>query len=32
MAFIVGGLLMLAFAYGLWALNRHFTGKVVNSA
>ncbi len=31
-AFIVGGLLMLAFAYGLWALNRHFTGKVVNSA
>ena len=31
-AFIVGGLLMLAFAYGLWALNRHFTGKVGNSA
>jgi hypothetical protein len=32
LAFIVGGLLLLAFAYGLWALNRHFTGKVVNSA
>ena len=32
LAFIVGGLLMLAFAYGLWALNRHFTGKAVNSA
>lgn len=32
LAFIVGGLLMLAFAYGLWALNRHFTGKVVNGA
>lgn len=30
LAFIVGGLLMLAFAYGLWALNRHFTGKAVN--
>ena len=30
LAFIVGGLLMLAFAYGLWALNRHFTGKTVN--
>jgi iron complex transport system permease protein len=32
LAFIVGGLLMLAFAYGLWALNRHFTGKAVNPA
>ncbi|HEY7973203.1 MAG TPA: hypothetical protein VID96_09750 [Xanthobacteraceae bacterium] len=31
LAFIVGGLLMLAFAYGLWALNRHFTGKAVNT-
>ncbi len=31
-AFIAGGLLMLAFAYGLWALNRHFTAKVVNAA
>ena len=30
LAFIVGGLLMLAFAYELWALNRHFTGKAVN--
>ncbi len=32
LAFIIGGLLMLAFAYGLWALNRYFTGKAVNSA
>lgn len=32
LAFIVGGLLMLAFAYGLWALNRHFTGKAANIA
>jgi iron complex transport system permease protein len=32
LAFIVGGLLMLAFAYGLWALNRHFTDKVANPA
>jgi hypothetical protein len=32
LAFIIGGLLMLAFAYGLWALNRHFTGKAVNPA
>ncbi len=32
LAFIVGGLLMLAFAYALWALNRHFTGKAVNAA
>jgi hypothetical protein len=32
LSFIVGGLLMLVFAYGLWALNRHFTGRVVNTA
>lgn len=32
LAFIIGGLLMLAFAYGIWALNRYFTGKAVNSA
>jgi iron complex transport system permease protein len=32
LSFIVGGLLMLAFAYGLWALNRHFTGRAVNTA
>lgn len=32
LAFIVGGLLMLVFAYALWALNRHFTGKAVNAA
>ena len=32
LSFIVGGLLMLAFAFGLWVLNRHFTGNVVNTA
>ena len=32
LAFMVGGLLMLAFAYGLWALNRHFTENAVNPA
>jgi hypothetical protein len=32
LAFIVGGLLVLVFACGLRALNRHLIGKVVNSA
>ena len=32
LSFMVGGLLMLAFAYALWALNRRFTGKAVNPA
>ena len=29
LAFIIGGLLMLVFAYGLWSFNRCYTGKAV---
>jgi iron complex transport system permease protein len=32
LSFMIGGLLMLAFALALWAFNRRFTGEVANAA